>query len=81
MRVERRHWDATAGRIADGYGAAATFALANEQKTGEPSNDGSTTPTIAANVIGRFAINGDGHADFSIALTGNLNLDAADIWL
>lgn len=59
------HSDAQAGPIADGYGAAATFALANEQKTGEPSNDGSTTPTIAANVTGRFAINGDGRNDQS----------------
>ncbi|MEO7688335.1 MAG: hypothetical protein ABIS51_03545 [Sphingomonas sp.] len=59
------HSDAEAGPIAGGYGAAATFALANEQKTGQPSNDGSTTPTIAATVIGRFAINGDGPADQS----------------
>ncbi|MDB5583750.1 MAG: hypothetical protein JWR80_8926 [Bradyrhizobium sp.] len=60
------HGDAEAGPIADGYGAAATFALANEQKTGEPGNDGSTTPTIAANVTGRFAINGDGRNDQSM---------------
>ena len=67
------HSDATAGPIADGYGAAATFALANDQKTGEPSNDGSTTPTIAANVIGRFAVNGDGRADqSSFAIDDNL---------
>jgi len=59
------HSDAHSGPIADGYGAAATFALANEQKTGEPSNDGSTTPVIAATVIGRFAIDGDGSADQS----------------
>ena len=67
------HSDAKAGPIADGYGAAATFALANEQKTGEPSIDGSTTPTIAATVIGRFAINGDGRANqSSLTIADNL---------
>ncbi|MDB5575399.1 MAG: hypothetical protein JWR80_575 [Bradyrhizobium sp.] len=67
------HSDAEAGPIADGYGAAATFALANEQKTGEPSNDGSTTPTIAANILGRFAVTGDGRADqSSLAVEDNV---------
>ncbi|MDB5575235.1 MAG: hypothetical protein JWR80_411 [Bradyrhizobium sp.] len=70
------HSDAQGGPIGDGYGAAATFALANEQKTGEPSNDGSTTPTIAANILGRFAVTGDGRADQS-SLTSEDNLQHA----
>jgi len=65
--------DAQGGPIDDDYGAAATFALANEQKTGEPSDDGSTTPTIAASLVGRFAINGDAWADrSSLAVDDNL---------
>lgn len=73
LRDGSRHSDAQAGPISDGYGAAATFALANEQKTGEPSNDATTMPTIAANVTGRFAINGDGRNDqSSLAVEDNL---------
>jgi hypothetical protein len=73
LRDGSGHNGAEAGPIVDGYGAAATFALANEQKTGEPSNDGSTTPTISANVTGRFAINGDGRNDqSSLAVEDNL---------
>jgi len=67
------HGGGQAGPIANGYGAAATFALANEQKTGVPSSDSNATPAIAANVTGRFAIDGDGWADHSsLAVDDNL---------
>lgn len=71
------HRDAEAGPIADGYGAAATFALANEQKTGGPSNDDST-PAISADITGRFAIDGDGRNDqSSLAVDDNLQYAGA----
>ncbi|HSI18317.1 MAG TPA: hypothetical protein VK980_11140 [Sphingomonas sp.] len=59
------HSDAQAGALGGGYGAVATFALASQQKTGAPGNDGSAPPTIAAAVVGRFAIDGDGRNDRS----------------
>ena len=71
LRDGSGHSDAEAGPVANGYGAAAAFALANEQKTGEPSNDGSTTPAIAATVTGRFAANGDAWADHSSLAVGD----------
>ncbi|MEO6215746.1 MAG: hypothetical protein ABIO86_06935, partial [Sphingomonas sp.] len=52
------HDRAKAGALAAGYGAAADFALANNQKLGEPSIDGSSTAQIASTVYGRFGIGG-----------------------
>lgn len=51
---------AKAGTLAAGYGAAADFALANNQKLGEPSTDGSSTAQVAATVYGRFGITDGG---------------------
>ncbi|MEO7689179.1 MAG: hypothetical protein ABIS51_07830, partial [Sphingomonas sp.] len=50
------HDRAKAGTLAAGYGAAADLALANNQKLGEPSIDGSSTAQIASTVYGWFGI-------------------------
>lgn len=50
------HGKAKAGSLAAGHGAAADFALANNQKLGEPSIDGSSTAQIAAAVYGQFGV-------------------------
>lgn len=65
---------AKAGSLAAGYGAAADFALANNQKLGEPSIDGSSTAQVAATVYGRFGVAGAGIASdrSSIIVDGNV---------
>ena len=50
------HDKAKAGSLGAGYGAAADFALANNQKLGEPSIDGSLTAQVASAVYGRFGV-------------------------
>lgn len=64
---------AKAGTLAAGYGAAADFALANNQKLGEPSIDGSSTAQIAAAVYGRFGVTDAGSMTdhSSIMVDGN----------
>lgn len=70
------HEDAVAGPLPFGYGAAATFALANTQKLGQPapgSEGGTAGVHIASNVIGRFAVTGDGGAEgSSLVVDGNV---------
>lgn len=67
------HGKAKAGTLAAGYGAAADFALANNQKLGEPSIDGSSTAQIAAAVYGRFGVTDAGSMTdhSSIMVDGN----------
>jgi len=63
---------ARAGPLSDGYGAEATFALASDQKLGQPSLEGGTAVQIASTVIGRFAVTGDGNAArSSLDIDGN----------
>ena len=59
------HDDAKAGSVPAGYGAAATFALANNQKLGAPSLDGSSTAQVSSAVFGQFGISGSGTTDHS----------------
>jgi hypothetical protein len=63
---------AAAGSLPAGYGAAATFALANNQKLGEPSMDGSSTAQIGTIVDGRYGIAGTALAEnASLTVEGN----------
>ncbi|MFA6114186.1 MAG: hypothetical protein WC729_09335 [Sphingomonas sp.] len=59
------HDDAEAGSLPAGYGAAATFALANNQKLGEPSIDGSSAAHVSSEIYGQFGITGSGATDHS----------------
>ncbi|CAN5665161.1 hypothetical protein BH10PSE14_BH10PSE14_43300 [soil metagenome] len=61
-----------AGSLAGGYGAAATFALANQQKLGAPAGADAAVSAISSTIVGRYSVNGDGGTDRStIALDGN----------
>lgn len=64
--------DAEAGSLPAGYGAAATFALVNNQKLGAPSIDGSSTARVSSEIYGQFGITGSGATDYaSLIVDGN----------
>jgi hypothetical protein len=69
---------AQTGPLAAGYGASADFALANDQKLGQPRVEGRTTPAIASSVYGHFGVTGDGSVEgSSITVDGNSQQSAA----
>jgi len=72
------HGKAKAGSLAAGYGAAADFALANNQKLGEPGIEGSSTAQIAAAVYGRFGVADAGATTDHSSLTVDGNVQRAN---
>ncbi|MDH7972506.1 hypothetical protein QH494_09950 [Sphingomonas sp. AR_OL41] len=72
------HDKAKAGSLGAGYGAAADFALANNQKLGEPSIEGSSTAQIAAAVYGRFGLADAGATTDHSSLTVDGNTQRAN---
>ena len=56
---------AVAGVVGADYGATGTLVLANNQKLGQMSSDGSLTPTISSNVVSVTGVNGTGRVSGS----------------
>ncbi|GAA0308544.1 hypothetical protein GCM10009087_18200 [Sphingomonas oligophenolica] len=69
------HDKAEAGLLADGIGAAATFALANQQQFGVPES-GIATPLVSQ-VAGRFAAAAQSGAQSSLAVDDNMQQSIA----
>lgn len=71
------HDDAEAGPLPGGFGTAATFALANTQRLGRTGGEGDSAVQIVSDVVGSYAVNGDGSVDRA-ALTVDGNSQAAN---
>jgi hypothetical protein len=69
---------AKAGTLAAGYGAAADFALANNQRLGDPSPDGGSTAQIVSAVYGRFGVADAGTTTDRSSLTVDGNVQRAN---
>lgn len=63
---------AASGSIGTSYGATGDLALANNQKLGEPSTDGSLTPAVTSTVFGDFGVAATGPVSrSSLTVDGN----------
>ena len=63
---------AVSGAIGDGYGATGDVALANNQKLGEPTNQGTLIPTIESEVFTQSGIAANSATGSTLAVENNV---------